>query len=124
MVFMSSSKRTSNSLFSSRRITWSAGNRGSRSSGRPYSTRRRRAALTTVFILGPRVQPRPHRLAFVALPTAESSLSMSARNFLSWSLLIGALSSRSRNTHAIITRSPSMPLSRGIRGLGRFVSAQ
>ena len=46
-------------------------------------------------------------------------------NLLSRSALIGALSSRSRNIHWIIpTRSPSIPLSRETRGLGRFVSAQ
>ena len=37
---------------------------------------------------------------------------------------MGVLSLKSRNTHAIITRSPSMPLSREIRGLGKIVSAQ
>ena len=47
MVFMTSSKRSSNSRFSSRRITWSAGNRSSRSALRPCSTRRWRAAVTT-----------------------------------------------------------------------------
>ena len=47
MSLRMSSRRTSYSRFSSSRITWSAGNRRSRSSGRPYSTRRRRAARTT-----------------------------------------------------------------------------
>ena len=59
---MTSSKRSSYSRFSSSRITWSAGNRRTCASGRPYSTRRWRAARTSSFVLGSRVQPGPQAL--------------------------------------------------------------
>ncbi len=49
---------------------------------------------------------------------------MCAMNFLIWSAFIGALSSRSRNSDNTSARSPSIPLSIGTRGTGKFVRAQ